>query len=249
MTLDEIAYNIKNIVEGGISGEDSNISIRQVRSMVHYHRAQLLMKYTNNGRFLSKVLFQTVASNQPFFEIPAFLGFANNKAIGEVVMRYNSLVAQLPSEEQLNVPLVNESERQFFEASRFAPGPDKYYATLSYNGFTVPTGATSGTENMIHVYESSGELLVDENWTTYVSLIASNPEKVPGFSNTTSTYPIPEELVSSLVQQVLSTEFNIILRTQDDSVNNSIQEKARIVKPQQSTKPSANARSRRARAR
>ena len=42
MTLNEIAYNIKNIVERGIAGEDSNLSIRQIKSMVDYHRAQLL---------------------------------------------------------------------------------------------------------------------------------------------------------------------------------------------------------------
>ena len=49
MTLDEIAYNIKNLVSGGIHGEDSNISLRQIKAMIHYHRAQLLLKYTDGG--------------------------------------------------------------------------------------------------------------------------------------------------------------------------------------------------------
>ena len=44
ITLNEIAYNIKNLVEGGISGEDSNLSIRQIKHMVDYHRANLLTK-------------------------------------------------------------------------------------------------------------------------------------------------------------------------------------------------------------
>ena len=49
MTLNEIAYNIKNIVEGGRHGEDSSISIRQIRHMVNYHRARLITKWTEGG--------------------------------------------------------------------------------------------------------------------------------------------------------------------------------------------------------
>ena len=58
ITLDQIAYNIKNLVEGGISGEDSNLSIRQIKHMVHYHRANLLTKYTDSGRYTSDVIFK-----------------------------------------------------------------------------------------------------------------------------------------------------------------------------------------------
>ena len=59
MTLNEIAYNIKNIVEGGISGEDSKISIRQIKAMIHYHRAGILQKYTNNGRNIHPQSYQS----------------------------------------------------------------------------------------------------------------------------------------------------------------------------------------------
>ena len=56
MTLNEIAYNIKNILEGGAATLDSNISIRQIQAMIHYHRAQLLLKYTDGGRYISSAI-------------------------------------------------------------------------------------------------------------------------------------------------------------------------------------------------
>lgn len=41
-TLNEIAYNIKNIAEGGVAPDDSNITLKQIKHMIHYHRANLL---------------------------------------------------------------------------------------------------------------------------------------------------------------------------------------------------------------
>ena len=75
MTLNEIAYNIKNIVEGGISGEDSKISIRQIKAMIHYHRARLIGKYSQQGRFLSEWMYSFTASSTSsgYFALPEII--------------------------------------------------------------------------------------------------------------------------------------------------------------------------------
>ena len=57
-TLNEIAYNIKNIVEGGVGSDDSNLSLRQVKYLIHSKRAELLLKYTDNGRKTSEAFYQ-----------------------------------------------------------------------------------------------------------------------------------------------------------------------------------------------
>ena len=57
-TLNEIAYNIKNIVEGGVGSDDSNLSLRQIKYMIHVKRAELLLKYTDNGRKTSESMYQ-----------------------------------------------------------------------------------------------------------------------------------------------------------------------------------------------
>ena len=250
MTLNEIAYNIKNILEGGAATLDSNISIRQIQAMIHYHRAQLLLKYTDGGRYLSKSLQQTVASPaEGFFEIPSFIGFSNNRGIVEIVLRDGPFI---PSEQQLNVPLINESERGFHEESRFSMG-DKYYATLSYNSNQVSSGGLSGSENMIHIY-NDGELFIDDNWFVYVTLIASNPSNVPGFDAATSNYPLPDELIPTLTQTVLAKEFNMMLTVGKDYTNNTVDDNmpgiaAASIKRGMQAAPSAKARSTKAKTR
>ena len=57
-TLNEITYNIKNIVEGGVGSDDSNLSNRQIKHMIHVKRAELLLKYTDNGRKTSEACYQ-----------------------------------------------------------------------------------------------------------------------------------------------------------------------------------------------
>ena len=74
---------------------------------------------------------------------------------------------------------------------------------------------------MIHVYSGEGELFQDETWTAYVSIIASNPSNVPGFNDATSHYPLPDELISTLIKTVLSVEFAVYLKTDADLTNNS----------------------------
>ena len=246
MILNEIAYNIKNIVEGGVTTGDSNVSLRQIKAMIHYHRAQLLLKYTDSGRYLSKSLQQTVSSPAAgFFEIPSFVGFPNNRGIIEVMLRDSPLI---PSDQQINIPLINESERGYHEASRFAMG-DKYYATLSYNAFSV--GALSGTENMIHLYNDGG-LFINGTWRAYVTLIASNPSSVPGFDDAISNYPLPDELVATLTETILSKEFNMMLTVGKDYRNNTVDDNmqgAVAAKVGIGAQPSARARSRKARTR
>ena len=92
VTLEEITYNIKNLVEGGISGEDSNLSIRQIRHMIHYYRAQLLQKYTDSGRYMSNSMFQTISQTvgTGIWTIPALVGFSNNRALKEIYLVKNT---------------------------------------------------------------------------------------------------------------------------------------------------------------
>lgn len=65
-------------------------------------------------------------------------------------------------------------------------------------------------------------------------------------------YPLPDELVATLVETVLSKEFNVMLTVGKDYTNNSVDDNvqgARISFSTPAAKPSANARSRRARTR
>lgn len=49
MTLNQIAYNVLNIVRGGKSFNDENISIEQIKYIIEYHRSQLIRRVVDKG--------------------------------------------------------------------------------------------------------------------------------------------------------------------------------------------------------
>ena len=79
-------------------------------------------------------------------------------------------------------------------------------------------------------------------------VIFSNPSTITVSDD--SEYPMPAELIESLVETVLAKEFNIYLRTTADYTNNSVDDKgAKPVARPVAASPNANARSRRGRTR
>jgi hypothetical protein len=227
MTLDEIAFNIKNIAEGGISGEDSNLSIRQIKFMIDYHRANLLLKYTDGGRYTSEPMYQTITDefNNGSYEMESpILGFANNRAIREIFLVKNT--GTQSENNKIILPIMSDGDREFFEASRFAPNKSHFFATIS--------------GQVINIFDNDSQLVQDSTLDIGITAIFARPQSI----NSGSEYPIPAELVPSLTETVLAKEFGVYLRTVADSANNTANDKiANPVAKQVAATPNANARS------
>ena len=58
ITLNEIAYNIKNLAYGGKNSTENNISTDQIKHWIHYHRAKLIVDNINNGILNFTSLYQ-----------------------------------------------------------------------------------------------------------------------------------------------------------------------------------------------
>jgi hypothetical protein len=58
ITLNEIAYNIKNLAYGGKSSLESDISLRQIKHWIHYHRAKLVADNIDKGITNNQALYQ-----------------------------------------------------------------------------------------------------------------------------------------------------------------------------------------------
>ena len=63
ITLNEIAYNIKNLAYGGKNSLENNISTSQIKHWVHYHRAKLIVDNINNGVLNFTNLYQVDSSS------------------------------------------------------------------------------------------------------------------------------------------------------------------------------------------
>lgn len=58
MTLDQIAYNILNIVRGGRSNSDEHISLSQIKFNIRYYRAMMIRRDLARNNFMSRHLEQ-----------------------------------------------------------------------------------------------------------------------------------------------------------------------------------------------
>tara|TARA_R100001594_G_scaffold7741_1_gene20673 strand:+ start:1278 stop:1985 length:708 start_codon:yes stop_codon:yes gene_type:complete len=235
MTLNEIAYNIKNIVEGGAITLDSNISIRQIEAMIHYHRAQLLLKYTDNGRYISSAIisqYDDYLDDGGYMTIPPVLGFSNNKAIVSIEIRIGG-----QGGEKQSVPLCYGPDKEFFFESRFGPSDERIIAVIEDD---------EDDEGARRIYFYSGLNELATSGKVIIRAVSSQPLDGP------NGYPIPDELIPTLVSTVLSKEFNVMLTVGKDYINNTVDDNIPGVAAaniKASAQPSATARSRKARTR
>jgi hypothetical protein len=60
ITLNEIAYNIKNLAYGGSTTTENTISLRQIKHWIHYHRAKLIADNIDKGITNNEALYQSM---------------------------------------------------------------------------------------------------------------------------------------------------------------------------------------------
>tara|TARA_B110000091_G_scaffold164440_1_gene175646 strand:+ start:13953 stop:14597 length:645 start_codon:yes stop_codon:yes gene_type:complete len=205
-TLNEIAYNIRNVASGGVASDDTDVSLRQIKFMVHYHRANLLLKYTDNGKKASSILFQ-VDELKPKASgaiLKPFVGFNGDRALRSIAYKDDSSV-----DASFDIlPIVQHHDRSFVNESRFIKLSGKKITTIS--------------DGKIFVWE--GDSIVSDG-VLEINAIFSNPTEVSSYLGDDSPYPISEELIAVLLENVLKTEFNVLSATNPNGPNNQADEK------------------------
>jgi len=63
-TLNELAYNIKNIAYGGNTNSEQNVSTQQIKFWIHYYRAQILGELIADGRGVPIDCYQILGITQ-----------------------------------------------------------------------------------------------------------------------------------------------------------------------------------------
>tara|TARA_Y100000592_G_C5467475_1_gene317499 strand:- start:75 stop:980 length:906 start_codon:yes stop_codon:yes gene_type:complete len=63
-TLNELAYNIKNIAYGGNTNSEQNVSTQQIKFWIHYYRAQILGEMIADGRGVPIDCYQRLSITQ-----------------------------------------------------------------------------------------------------------------------------------------------------------------------------------------
>lgn len=196
MTLNEIAYNIKSLSEGGYSTKDSKFSIRQIKAWVNYHRLNVLEAYTNNGKDIPHGATQnlgifTVPEEGEFIKLPRVASFGNTRAITSVTSEDNTLFAR-----------TSQDKIAFQENSRFTSVMPKFFIE-------------SGTH--MYFYGSAGG---DE---VKIIGVLEDPTQASTWNNDDDEYPLPSQLVNPLIKMVAEVELQLTLGSPGDIINNNME--------------------------
>jgi len=213
-TLNEIAYNIKNIVEGGVASDDSNLSMRQIKYMIHAKRAEILLKYTDNGRKTSEAMYQidVITPNVEGTTYKPFVGFNNNRAIRSIVYKDSDSV---DADMEL-LAIVQDHDRVFIQESRFMRNVTKKHASL--------------TPDKVFVFE--GDSTVSGGVLEFKAIF-SDPTTVSSYvSDDDTQYPFPTELLSILTQDIIGKEVVMLYNLSANTPNNQTDEKTKSKKVQ-----------------
>jgi len=195
-SINEIAYNIRNIARGGYASDDELISIEQIKHWVHYHRAQLLMNYTSNGKFIHPQTFQLYTS--PLVKNaapePLYIGVAINAPIPPIIQFNNvrgvdrvELIAKAGSA-RIACQATTQDKQEYDQWNRFTPGAavtgtlQRYFLTHGNDAFGKYTYGGGGPVSLRKTGESR------ETVPTSTTLTAATGGNIIMFPDATAVF-------------------------------------------------------------
>ena len=221
MTLNEIAYNLLNLVRGGRSHNDENISLDQIKFNIKHYRAMFIRRdYTKNG-FVSRhveqdlgcIKLQRVDATK-CCSLPSECIVSQGIDAIPKTIRYNfeeaiTYVGDVTGTG--TIPMVNSNTIQFL--------PHDKYTNKKMKAYMI--------ENYLYIYNAEGLEYIN------VRGVFEDPETVSKFGDcdgqkcyddSATDYPIPMDMLSQINQGILSGELALLSSTISDTTNDRMQD-------------------------
>ena len=221
MTLDEIAYNLLNLVRGGRTSNDENISISQIKFNIKHYRAMFIRRdYARNGH-VSKTIEQdlgclklkqvdaskccdlppTCTVYRTVYKLPRTVRF-NFKDAFTFIGKPDGTGT---------IPRVEPYEVEYLEYDKYTKGHTKYYVIDEYIYVYRPKGLEA--INVRGVFEDPEEVF---NFNTCNDGPCYDPQ---------SPYPLPADMVAQINQGIMAGELRMLSGTFPDTENDKQQDK------------------------
>tara|TARA_Y100000310_G_scaffold274207_1_gene290082 strand:+ start:184 stop:885 length:702 start_codon:yes stop_codon:yes gene_type:complete len=221
MTLNEIAYNILNLVRGGRSHHDEHISLEQIKFNVQYYRAIFIRRdYQRNG-LVTRHLEQDLGCLN-LVEVDA--AKCCGMSVGCSVYRTEK---EIPKTVRFN----------FEEAITFVGGVDgitnipfvysHMVPYLEYDKYTKDNPKAYMINNYLYVYEPGeiGLINVRGIFEDPRDLITYDCDGSRCYDDETE-YPLPMDMLQGITQGISSGELQMLVVSPNDTTNDRMQDQA-----------------------
>jgi len=230
MTLDEIAYNLLNLVRGGLSNQDEDISLDQIKFNIRHYRAMFIRRDFARNNYISNHIEQDLGC----VDLQIIDGSkCCNLPVGTNVLR---TVSPIPRALRFNfqsaltyigdvtgtktIPLINPNTLQFLAYDTYTKGKYKAYMIGDY----------------LYIYNSDG---ID---TINIRGVFENPEEVSKYSQCSKqdpdtgefysecydaskdAYPMPVDMINLINQGITNGELTLLSGTFSDTLNDRSQD-------------------------
>jgi hypothetical protein len=229
-TLNEYAYNIRNIArQGRGTSDDDKLSIKQIKFWIQGYRAKGINLATDYGKDIDPQLIQDLGvlplkevdkadSNCPAIswgcsikkvELPKFIDFPQNRA----VMFVGKIDKQTPLD-------YNKADIHKFKAeTRFGHKRSKAYLI----GNTLYVELTESEREMEYINVRG----VFEDPTKVEYFPSAGCEAVC-YDDAKDEYPMPMSMYEYVLSEILQKELNFTVQSVSDELNNARQDNAKI---------------------
>ena len=229
MTLNEIAYNILNLVRGGRSSNNEHISTSQIKFNVKYYRAMLIRRdFARNGiitRHLEQdlgclELIKVDASKCCNLPTECAVYRTVKKIPKTVRFNFNDAVTYVGDVSGTGtIPMVESNAIQWLPYDKYTKNKMKAYMIEDY----------------VYIYNADGLKFIN------VRGIFEDPEDVALFDcdgsdcyDDDTDFPIPMDMLQTITQGIMSGELMMLASSVNDTTNDTLQDQGRPAAPKQS---------------
>jgi hypothetical protein len=221
MTLQEIAYNLLNLVRGGRSNHDEHISLDQIKFNIKHYRAMFIRRdYARNG-FNSRHIEQDLGciriekvDASKCCSLPIGCAVYRTELPIPKTVRYNfeEAITHVGDVTGIGrIPMVSSSTVKFLPYDKYTKGKHKAYMI----------------EDFLYIYNAEGLEFIN------VRGVFENPEDVAKFGDcgdqgcyddTIHDFPIPMDMLGQINQGILNGELKMLAGTTSDTENDRQQD-------------------------
>mgnify|MGYP003131771007 CR=1 FL=1 len=224
MTLNEIAYNVLNLVRGGRSNHDEHISLDQIKFNIKHYRAIFIRRdFARNG-LVTRHLEQNLgclelrkANASQCCDLPSTCSvYKTVKKIPKTVrFNFREAITYIGDISGTNtIPLVEPSIVKWLPYDKYTK--DRYKAYM--------------IEDYMYIYNANGLKHIN------VRGIFENPSDLINFDcdgsdcyDDNTDFPMPMDMVSQITAGLISTELQLLSGTISDTSNDRMQDPKTIV--------------------